>query len=116
LLNRRSVGITDLRHGSIVEADWLGYGAEDQLDHCTVVDLLPRAEYYTVAATLTRRFDSPLQPVLGDLLVQYASATGQHPLRRIPFREDGWHHVGRAHHFDLLNHPAVYAQLRHWLA
>jgi pimeloyl-ACP methyl ester carboxylesterase len=115
LLNRRSNGIRDLRHGSLVEQDWRDFELDDPIDHCTEVALLPAVNYYVVGATLTRTPDSPLAPLLGDLLVQWTSATGQHPVRRIPFQEDGWMHLGRASHFDLLNRPAVYDQLRRWL-
>ena len=117
LLNQRSVGIKDLRYGSLLEADWLGIDPDERLrDRCSPVPLLPNTNYYAVAATLTRRHDSPLAPILGDLLVQWTSATGQHPVRRIPLREDGCYHIGRAAHLHLLNRPAIYAQLRNWLA
>ena len=115
LLNQRSHGIRDLRHGSLVEADWRDYDVDDRLDHCTEVPLVPQVDYFVVAATLTRSYESPFAPMLGDLLVQWTSATGQHPTRQIPFRPEGWFHVGRANHLDLLNRPAVYDQLLHWL-
>jgi len=28
---------------------------------------------------------------------------------------DQYRHVGSATHFDLLNHPAIYAQIKSWL-
>jgi hypothetical protein len=41
------------------------------------------------------------------------SASGRSSSRRIAFQEG--RHVGQAHHLALLNHPAVYEQLRVWL-
>ena len=36
--------------------------------------------------------------------------------RRIPFEIDNGRHVGGLTHFDLLNHPDVYEQIRTWMA
>jgi pimeloyl-ACP methyl ester carboxylesterase len=116
LLNQRSAGIKDLRHGALLERDWLTHAPEDPDDHCEPVELLPGVSYYNVAATLTRRIDSPLTPLLGDLLVQARDAIGEHPTRRIAFAAEACRHIGRANHFHLLNSPAVYTHLRRWLA
>ncbi len=35
---------------------------------------------------------------------------------RLRFPVDRYRHVGGATHFDLLNHPAVYGQIRQWLS
>ena len=32
--------------------------------------------------------------------------------KRLQFPIEHYHHVGGANHFDLLNHPAIYAQIR----
>jgi hypothetical protein len=55
--------------------------------------------------------------VLGDLLVRIPSASGRGNGRgrRIPFAADHGHELTGLTHFDLLNHPAVYAQMRAWL-
>jgi pimeloyl-ACP methyl ester carboxylesterase len=113
-LNRRSVGIKDLRHGALVEADWSGFDPEDHLDNCTDVAFLPDVAYYAVSATLSRRPESRL-PFLGDLLVDHASATGNGPRRRLDFEVERSLHVGGKHHFHLLGDPAIYKHLRDWL-
>jgi pimeloyl-ACP methyl ester carboxylesterase len=78
-----SAGIRDLRHG---------------LDH-------PFPEgARSLGASLVRDRDHRVGRVIGDLLVQVASACG----------EDGVH-LGGLNHFQLLNHPRVYEQLREWL-
>ncbi|MEA2142092.1 MAG: hypothetical protein QOI64_522 [Solirubrobacteraceae bacterium] len=101
-IDARSAGIKDLRFGNCVEDD------ED-------IPFLPSATYYYVGATLTRTQDSRLGKVVGDLLVQFPSASGDGPTRRIPFEVDKGRHVGGVNHFQLLNHPAVYAQISDWL-
>jgi hypothetical protein len=65
---------------------------------------------------VTRDANAPVGRAFGDLLVLRASAwahggTGQ----RLRFPVENYSHVGGANHFDLLNHPAIYAQMRHWL-
>jgi pimeloyl-ACP methyl ester carboxylesterase len=116
LLNLRSAGVKDMRYGNCVEEDWCDCDPDELLgDRCTEVPFLPGANYYFVGATLTRDPDSRVARVVGDLLVQFSSASGNGPRRRIPFEVDNGHHIGGINHLQLLNHPAVYEQLRKWL-
>jgi hypothetical protein len=116
LLNARSVGIKDLRFGALVEADWHGADPDEFLrDRCIEVPFLPDAAYYFIGATLTADRDHPLASVVGDLFVQFPSASGQGRRRRIPFALDNGLHLGGLHHFELLNHPDVYDQMHRWL-
>ena len=32
------------------------------------------------------------------------------------FPVENYHHVGGANHFDLLNHPAIYEQIKRWVS
>ena len=66
-------------------------------------------------ATLARDKDSRLGRLIGDVLVQFPSASGDGPLRKLAFEIDHGMHLGGANHLQLLNHPRVYAQLRRWL-
>jgi hypothetical protein len=68
-----------------------------------------------VTATITRSPRHPLGRLIGDCLVLQPSGSGRSRTRRIAFDEEYGHHVGGAHHFALLNHPAVYDKLRLWL-
>ena len=54
--------------------------------------------------------------MLGDLVALPASAWS-HGGRgeRLRFPADHYRHLGGASHFALLNHPAVYEQIRRWL-
>jgi hypothetical protein len=114
-LNRRSVGIKDLRYGALLEQDWSGYDADELLqDRCTPAILLPGVAYSVASATLSRE---PYGIFAMDLLVQHSSAHGIGKLRSIPFdRERTFHLGGGKHHFDLLADPTVYDQVRSWLA
>jgi hypothetical protein len=112
IVNGRSVGIKDLRYGACVEEDWCDCDADELLtDRCNDVPFLPHATFYFVAATL----DGVSGELLGDLLVRYPSAAGAGRKRRIPFALEDGHHLRGLTHFDLLNHPAVYEQMRAWL-
>jgi pimeloyl-ACP methyl ester carboxylesterase len=113
-LNQRSVGIKDLRHGALVEADWSGFDPEDHVDNCSEVAFLPEVAYYSVCATLSRRPTSRF-PFLGDLLVDHSSATGNGPRRRLEFEVERSVHLGGKHHFHLLGDPVIYRHLRDWL-
>ena len=116
LLGVRSAGIKDLRYGACIEEDWCDCDPDELLtDRCQDVPFLPGARFYFVAATLSRRPGDPLGAILGDLLVRVPSASGAGRRRQIGFAIEDGHHVGGVTHFDLLNHPAVYEQIRAWI-
>jgi hypothetical protein len=116
-LKKRSAGIRDLRHGSLVDEDWRGRDPEAlRAVACQEIPLLPWATHFFVSATVTRNPNHPLGRLLGDILVLKPSASGQSKARRIPFRDEHGHHIGGTHHLALLNHPEVYERLREWLA
>jgi hypothetical protein len=116
-LRRRSAGIRDLRHGSLVDRDWDGHDPDAlRAAACAEVPLLPGATHCFVAATITRDARHPVGRVLGDWLVLAPSASGRGRTRPVPFREEDGLSVGGTHHLALLNHPDVYTALRGWLA
>jgi pimeloyl-ACP methyl ester carboxylesterase len=116
-LRKRSSGIRDLRHGSLVDEDWRGRDPNAlRAAACKEVPLLEGAVHYFVSATITRDPRHPLGRLLGDILVLVPSATGRGRTRRIAFKAEHGHHVSPTHHLALLNHPDVYARLREWLA
>jgi len=114
LINRRSVGIKDLRYGALLEDDWLGFDPDELLtDRCTEAALLPGVAYSVAAATLSRE---PHGIFATDLLVQHGSAHGIGKTRTIPFDRERTFHLGGKHHLHLLADRQVYEQLRRWLA
>jgi pimeloyl-ACP methyl ester carboxylesterase len=116
-LRRRSAGIRDLRQGSLVDADWSGRDPDElRAVACAEVPLHPGATHCFVAATVTRSERHPIGRLLGDALVLSPSASGRSRARRIGFRDEDGFTLGGAHHLALLNHRAVYEQLRTWLA
>jgi pimeloyl-ACP methyl ester carboxylesterase len=116
-LRRRSAGIRDLRHGSLVDADWRDQDPDALRARAYAeVPLLPGATHCFVAATISASPRHPLGLVLGDALVLVPSASGRGRTRRIGFRDEDGMHLGGAHHLALLNHPTVYAQLHDWLS
>src|SRR4051812_26387680 len=116
-LRRRSGGIRDLRQGSLVDEDWRDRDPDVlRAEAIGEVPLLKGATHCFVTATITRSPRHPLGRLIGDYLVLQSSGSGRSRTRRIAFEEEYGHHVGGAHHFALLNHPAVYDKLRVWLA
>ena len=114
----RSAGITDLRHGYLVDEDWVGRDrfarVTDRRHH---LPLPAGVRCYTAAATLGAQGGDLKDRLLGDGLVPLDSALGRHsdPARSLVFPEDRqW--VGYClGHLGLLNRPEVAAQLRAWL-
>ncbi|MGI8712751.1 MAG: esterase/lipase family protein [Solirubrobacteraceae bacterium] len=113
----RSAGVKDLGYGYVVDEDWQGHDPDAFCsDTGTVVPFLQSANHYFVAATLTRDAEHPVGRLVGDLLVLRSSAWSRGGRgERLQFGIDRYRHLGGASHLDLLNHPAVYAQLRRWL-
>jgi pimeloyl-ACP methyl ester carboxylesterase len=102
--------VRDLRFGYLLDEDWADCGPDCCLrDHRTDAPLLAEASHYTISAAITADPHSPVGAVIGDLLVQPASAHGRHGARQhIPFPVESGRWLGGMHHFDLLNHPDVW--------
>jgi pimeloyl-ACP methyl ester carboxylesterase len=116
VVNVRSAGIKDLRYGACIEEEWCDCDPDELLtDRCHDVPFLPDARFYFIAATISGRPGAPVGALLGDLLVRVPSASGAGKRRRIGFAIEDGHRIDGLTHFDLLNHPAVYAQIKTWL-
>ena len=113
----RSAGITDLRHGSILDADWQ-HG--DRFAHSrqgTFVALPEKVKCYAAGVTIAKAADEAEESLLGDGLVPLRSALGQHKdaKRRLNFpASQRWVRYGM-NHMDLLDSAEVCEQLRKWL-
>jgi len=105
--------VRDLRHGYLLDDDWVGCGPDCCLrDHRTDVPLLASASHYAISATITADPGSPFGAMIGDLLVQPASAHGRRGARQhVPFPVHLGRGLGGMHHFDLLNHPDVWTAI-----
>ena len=114
----RSAGITDLRHGNVLDEDWRSLDRFAQLgDRRTPVPLPKQAQCYAIAACTSAR-PGTLSAVVGDGLVPVSSALGRHSDPRLTLNfAKSRQFVGHGlRHFDLLSDPVVYEQIRKWLA
>jgi pimeloyl-ACP methyl ester carboxylesterase len=115
-LKARSVGVKDLGYGYVLDEDWSGHDPDAFWTNTgTEVPYLETANHYFVSATLTQDPEAPVGRLLGDLLVLRPSAWSHGRGERLRFPVDHYTHLGGASHFDLLNHPAIYEQIKRWL-
>ncbi len=115
----RSAGITDLRHGSVLDEDWQGRDRFARgADPRRPVPLPDGVRCYAIAATTGKSAGDLGDRLLGDGLVPLASALGRHDEAgfELAFPPTNQAIVYDTGHLGLLNQPAVYERLRGWLA
>jgi len=114
-VDRRSVGIKDLRFGAIREEDWKGFDP-DALLRDVVGDSPPPegVQHHFIAGVITADPNHPLGVLVGDLIVRVGSGTGRSRRRRI--EATNVRVFGGRRHFDLLHDAVVHDQVRSWLA
>ena len=118
LARLRSAGITDLRHGNVVDEDWKGGDRfEGATDRRQAVPLPAGPRCFALAGTLALEGDIK-DKLLGDGLVPVASALGKHRLakRTLKFAPERQRVFEQTNHMQLLSSPEVFEQLRAWLA
>ena len=118
LAKLRSAGITDLRHGNVVDEDWIsGDRFEGANDRRLAVPLPAGPRCFAIAGTWAHEGDLK-DKLLGDGLVPVASALGKHRLakRTLKFLPERQRVFERTNHMQLLSSPEVFEQLRDWLA
>ena len=109
VLNGRSAGIKDLRHGYVREEEWQGRDPDAVwADHRGEVALPPHIRWCFVAATVAADPRHPASHGLGDLLVRVESASG--PADPPPFAHRA--HAGGIHHAAVQVDPRVYEIIR----
>lgn len=114
----RSAGITDLRHGNLLDEDWDGrdrfvHGADARRP----LPLPQDVECFAIGGTTGRSPADLRSRLLGDGLVPLASALGRHrdPRFHLAFpASHRWVACG-ADHFDLLGRSDVYERIRGWM-
>ena len=114
----RSAGITDLRHGSLLDSDWQDHDRFTQWqDPRTPVALPPGVRCFAMAATLKPLSQAASDHWLGDGLVPLDSALGRHPdpRRQLTFSPNRQWIGERLGHLDLLSDPRAFKQLLSWL-
>ena len=114
----RSAGITDLRYGHVLDADWQGHDRFRRKPDSRVVLPLPQGvACYAVAATTAAKRGTLADRLLGDGLVPLHSALGQHTdaQRSLQFPPASQWIAYRMNHMQLLVSPEVTAQVLQWL-
>jgi pimeloyl-ACP methyl ester carboxylesterase len=114
----RSAGITDLRHGSLLDEDWqdvdrFALGA----DRRRPVPLPRGVACHVAAATLAARRGALSERLVGDGLVPLHSALGRHARRELSLdipESRQWIGYGMGH-LELLDSPELCEQLVKWL-
>jgi len=117
LAKLRSAGITDLRHGNVVDEDWIaGDRFEGAADRRLAVPLPAGPRCFAIAGTWARAGDLK-DKLIGDGLVPVASALGKHRLakRTLKFAPERQRVFEQTSHMQLLASAAVFEQLRDWL-
>ncbi len=103
-VNRRSVGIKDLRFGAILEDDWTGTDPDALLRNTVGDHSLPSGiSHHFVAGVVTSDPENPIGAIVGDLVVRPGSGIGRH------LEPKSTTVIGGRSHADLLNDPSLIA-------
>lgn len=119
LVQLRSAGITDLRHGHILDEDWRDHDRfKRKPDSREAIPLPAGIACYTVAATTAAKRNLLADRLIGDGLVPLRSALGQHDNAQqyLAFEKDSQWIVYRTNHMELLSSQAVSNQMIKWLS
>ena len=119
LAQLRSCGITDLRYGHLLDADWQGRERfQRQPDRRQPVPLPEGVSCYAIGATLAAKRSLLADRLTGDGLVPLRSALGLHddPARSLAFEANRQLILYRTGHLGLLGSPAVTQQILRWLS
>ncbi|MBK8595024.1 MAG: alpha/beta hydrolase [Holophagales bacterium] len=114
----RSAGITDLRHGNLLDDDWEGHDRFAHRGDARYPLPLPAGiAFFAVAATTTEGPAKAGERLAWDGLVPVESALGHHrdPERTLLFPEGRTWIARGMNHFDLLDRAEVTARLGEWL-
>ncbi|HMM34377.1 MAG TPA: alpha/beta hydrolase [Thermoanaerobaculia bacterium] len=114
----RSAGITDLRHGNVLDDDWAGHDRFARHGDARVPVPLPRGvAFFAVAGTTSSVPGALGTRIAGDGLVPVASALGHHrdPERTLAFAPGRTWIAPGTGHLALLASRAVYERIRQWL-
>ena len=118
LVQLRSAGITDLRYGHLLDADWQGHDRfRRKPDSRCPVPLPKGVACYAVAASLAGARSASAERLIGDGLVPLNSALGLHDdaQRSLAFAKPSQYLLYRVNHMELLCNPKVAQKMVQWL-
>jgi pimeloyl-ACP methyl ester carboxylesterase len=111
----RSAGVTDLRHGNVLDEDWQGFDRfARSRERRSTLALPDGVDCYAIAASRSTSVEPKLR---GDGLVPVDSALGRHERADVALgfpEANQWIAFG-ANHLDLLARADVYEIMRQWL-
>lgn len=113
----RSAGITDLRHGSILDSDWeSAHRFERVINHRQIVPIPEGVAAYTIAG-VHGKATGVHEHIVGDGLVPLSSALGDSddPRYRLNIPQSRKSVYYETHHMALLDHPEIAEQLKCWM-
>jgi pimeloyl-ACP methyl ester carboxylesterase len=113
----RSGGVTDMRYGNVVDADWKGRDRfAPSRDGRAPSPLPAKVESYAIAATTPKSPANSVAEFLGDGLVPVDSALGRHrdPAMSLGIGDSHAWIAHETNHWDLLSRRAVYDTIRRW--
>lgn len=114
----RSAGITDLRHGSVLDGDWQGRDRFGNRADLRQPQPLPAGvPCFAIAGSLSKAGPRSGRAARSDGLVPVASALGRHvnPRMSLTFAPTRRRVAYGTGHLDLLSSLDVYQQLQRWL-
>jgi len=108
----RSHGLTDLRHGYVIDEDW------QEHDERKIVPLPANVNCYAIATTSSEKESSKIaNEIVGDGLVSINSGLGIHKDKNLDLnipKEHQW--VGRnISHMQLLSDAEIYQVIKNWI-
>ncbi len=115
----RSAGTTDLRHGNLLDEDWLGRDRFAPAADPRKPQKLPsNVQCYAIAAMIAKEHGELSSKLVGDGLVPLKSALGQHSnkQRALDIPQERQRVFFGTTHLGLLDSKAVYEQLQAWMA
>lgn len=118
----RSAGITDLRHGNVIEADWLLDGADTRFTHRSdlraPLALPAGVRCFAIAGSAAAEPAAARDETAGDGLVPVSSALGVHreSERTLTFEQDNSWICQSCGHMKLLTHPEVTKKISEWVS
>jgi len=118
ILDLRSDGIVDLRHGYLLREEWEGGESWGGLKSRKLpVPPLAHARYYAVAGCISKKEASGPSPLRIDGMVSTASAANQGPEDELRFVENNRYcELPGVFHFVMPFSPEVYRVLARWFA